>query len=42
MNLRMTEETLDRAYLGHQVDAFKIDNAMVNQIFCKVFTDMGT
>ena len=37
-NLRMTQDTLDRAYLRHQV--VKIDNAMVYQILSKVFTDM--
>ena len=41
-NLKMTKETLDRAYHSYQVDIFKIDNAMVYQILAKVFTDMGT
>ena len=31
-NLKMTQETLDRVYLSHQIDTFKIDNAMVYQI----------
>ena len=40
-NLKMTQETLDRAYLNHQVDTFKIDNAMVYQNLFKVFMYMG-
>ena len=39
-NLKMTQEMLDRAYLSHQVDTFKIYNALVYQILSKVFTDM--
>ena len=39
-NLRLTQETLDRAHLSHQVDTFKINNAMVYQILSKVFIDM--
>ena len=35
----MTWETIDGAYLIYQVNTFKIDNAMVYQIFSKVFTD---
>ena len=32
--------TLDRDYLDHQCDAFKIDNTLVYQILLKVFTYM--
>ena len=39
-SLKMTQETLDKAYLNYQVDAFKIDNAMVCEILSKVFTNM--
>ena len=39
-NLNMTQETLDKTYLSYQVDAFKIDNALVCQILFKLFTDM--
>ena len=39
-NFKMTQETLDRAYLNYQVNSFKIDNALVHQILSKVFTDM--
>ena len=39
-NLKMTQETLDRTYLSHEVDTFKIVNAMVYQILSKIFTDM--
>ena len=40
LNLKMTEETLHRAYLSHQIDTFKIDNAMVYKILSKDFTDI--
>ena len=36
----MSQDTLDRAYLSHQNDTFKIDNAMVYQILSKMFTNM--
>ena len=39
-NLKMTQETWDRAYLSYQVNTFKIHNAMVYQIFSKVLTNM--
>ena len=39
-NLKIIQETLDRAYLNYQVDTFKIDNALVYHILSKVFTDM--
>ena len=39
-NLKLNQETLDRAYLDHQCDTFKIDNALVFQILYKTFTDM--
>ena len=40
LNLKLNQETLDRAYLDHQCDTFKIDNALVFQILYKTFTDM--
>ena len=39
-NLKMTQETLDRAYLSYLVDTFNINNALVYQILSKMFTDM--
>ena len=39
LNLKMTEECLDRVYLSHQCDT-KIDNTLVYCILLKVFTDM--
>ena len=41
LNLKMTQDLLDRAYLVHGADTFKIDNAMVYQILSKIFTDMN-
>ena len=40
LNLKMTQEILDRAYLSYQIDTLKINNALVYQILSKVFTDM--
>ena len=39
-NLKITQETLDRAYLSHQVDTIKIDNPMLYQSLFNVFTDI--
>ena len=41
-NRKMTQETLNRAYLSYQVDTFKINNVLVHQILSKVFADIGT
>ena len=41
-NLKMTQETLDRAYVSYQVDTFKIINALVYPIHFKMFTDIDT
>ena len=38
-NLKVNQESFDKIYLDHQVDTFKIDNAMVYQILSKAFTD---
>ena len=35
-NLKMTQKTLDRAYISNEADTFKIDNALVYQILPKV------
>ena len=37
-NLKLNQDSLDRAYLDHQADTFMIDNAMVYQILSKMFT----
>ena len=39
LNLRLSQDSLDRGYLKDQVDTFKIDNALVFQILAMVFTD---
>ena len=39
-NFKMTQETLDRAYLSYQVDTFKTNNALVYQILSNVFMVM--
>ena len=39
-NLRLNQISLNRVYVDHKTDTFKIDNAIVYQIFSKVFTDM--
>ena len=41
-NLKITQETLDRAYLRYQVETFKINNDLVYQIFSKEFTGKDT
>ena len=38
-NLKLNQDSLDRVYLNHQCDAFKINNALVYQILSKVSTD---
>ena len=40
LNIRLNQDSLDRVYIDHQTDTFKVDNAMVYQIFSKMFTDM--
>ena len=40
LNLRLNQGSLDRVYIGYQDDTFKVDNAMVYQMFSKMFTDM--
>ena len=39
LNLKLNQEMLDTVYWDYQCDTFKIDNALVNQILSKVFTD---
>ena len=39
-DLKLNQETLDRTYLDHPCDTFKINNAMVYQILSKMFMDM--
>ena len=39
-NLRLSQDSLDRDYMDHQADTFKVENDMVYQIFSKMFTDM--
>ena len=39
-NLRLSQDSLERVYVDHQADTFNVDNAMVYQIFSKMFTDM--
>ena len=39
-NLRLNQNSLDRIYIDHQTDTFKVDNTMVYQIFSKIFIDM--
>ena len=41
MNLKLSQESLDRVYLDHQCGTFKIKNALVYQILSKMFMDMG-
>ena len=41
-NLKLNQESLDRVYLDHQVDTFKVDDDMVYQILSKTFTDTNT
>ena len=40
MNIKLSQNSLDRICLEHQPDTFKNDDAMVYQIPSKVFTDM--
>ena len=39
-NLRFNQDSLDRVYVDHQADTFKVDNSMVYQILSKMFKDM--
>ena len=39
-NLKMAQESLDRAYLSYHVNTIKMNNALVCQILSKVFTNM--
>ena len=39
-HLRLNQDSLDRVYIDHQTDTFKVDNTMVYQIFSKIFIDM--
>ena len=39
MNLKFSQDLLDRVYLDHQCDAFKINNALVYQILWKMITN---
>ena len=39
LDLRLNQGSLDRVYGDHQTDTFKVDNAMVYQMFSKMFTD---
>ena len=38
-NFRLTQDSLDKAYFNYQCDSFKINNALVYQIFSKI-TDL--
>ena len=40
LNLRLNQDSLDKVYVDHQTDTFKVDNAMVYQSLSKMFTDM--
>ena len=40
MNLKMSQDSLDRVYLDQQCNAFKIVNALVYHILSKIFMDM--
>ena len=42
LNLKICQDMLDRAYLNHQTDTWKIENSMVYQILSEMFTDMDT
>ena len=35
-NLRLNQDSLDWVYIDHQTDTFKVDNAMVYQMFSKM------
>ena len=37
-NLRSKQDSLDKFYVDHQTDTFKVDNAMMYQMFSKMFT----
>ena len=37
LNIKMTQETLERVYLNYQCDTFKIDNALVYQLLTMIF-----
>ena len=39
-SLKLSQDSLDRAYLDHQCDTFNIDNALVYQILSNIFMDM--
>ena len=38
-NLRLKQDSLDRVYIEHQTDSFKVDNAVVYQRFSRMITD---
>ena len=38
-NLKLNQESLDKAYLDHQCNTFKTNGALVYQILSKVFMD---
>ena len=40
LNLKLSQDSLDRVYLDLQCDTFTINNALVYQIVYKMFTDM--
>ena len=42
LNLKMNQESLNRAYVSYQCDTFKVNNALVYQILLEVFMDMDT
>ena len=39
LNLKMTQDSLDRAYLSHQCEKFKVDNILVYQTLLKAIID---
>ena len=38
-NLRLGQDSMDRIYMDYQTDTFKVENAMVYQVFTKMFID---
>ena len=40
LNLKLSQDSLDKVYLDHQCDTFQNDNTFVYQILSKMFTNM--
>ena len=36
LNLMLSQDSLDRVYIDHKIDTFKVDNAMVYQILSEI------